>query len=496
MLQGSFIFFLLIFLLIGFSSVLVRKKQSADYLLAGRSLPPSLAGLSAVATNNSGYMFIGMIGFTYTTGLAAIWLMIGWIVGDFLISLVVHRRLRRATEKFDSLTYPTLLSNWFGQRYRVLRVTVAVIVTVFLGIYAAAQFNAGSKALNVLFGWQEGLGALLGAVMVLFYSFSGGLRASVWTDAAQSVVMLTGMFIMAWITISSLGGISPSWEALNGVSDTYMNWFAPDLAFGAMGPVLFVIGWMFAGFGVIGQPHIMVRFMSLDSEKNLRRTRVYYYSWYTAFYSLAMVVGLMSRLLLPEMADFDVSEDTELALPTMAANLLPDLGAGLVLAGLFAATISTADSLVLTCSAAVSRDLLPERWHSYGVTRLATLGTVLLALAIALLSNESVFMLVLYAWSGMGSAFAPLLILYAFGRRPAQPVAVAMVIAGPLTVFVWQFTAPEVLATVYEIMPGMLAGFLVYAVGSSLGRGRAGRAEEAPGGRPAVASPGEAKGPG
>lgn len=479
MLQGSFIFFMLIFLLIGFSSVLVRKKKSADYLLAGRSLPPSLAGLSAVATNNSGYMFIGMIGFTYSTGLAAIWLMIGWITGDFLISLVVHRRLRRATAKFDSLTYPSLLANWFGQHYRVLRVIVALIVVLFLGIYAAAQFSAGSKALHVLFGWREGLGAMLGAVMVLFYSFSGGLRASVWTDAAQSMVMLTGMIIMTWITVSSLGGLQASWEALNGVSDTYMNWFATDLAFGAMGPVLFVIGWMFAGFGVIGQPHIMVRFMSLDSESSLRRTRMYYYSWYTAFYSLAMIVGLMSRLLLPEMADIDVSEDTELALPTMAANLLPDLMAGLVLAGLFAATISTADSLVLTCSAAISRDLLPERWHSYTVSRMATLGTVVLALIIALLSTESVFMLVLYAWSGMGSAFAPLLILYAMGRRPSQLVAVAMVMAGPLAVFAWQLNSPEVRQTIYEILPGILAGFLVYAVGSGLER-LAGRPKGAP----------------
>src|SRR6056297_3069521 len=113
---------MLLFLLVGFSSVLVRRKQSSDYLLAGRSLPPSLVGLSAVATNNSGYMFIGMIGFTYTAGLAAIWLMIGWIAGDLLISMFVHRRLHRATAESGSLTYPALVANWFGQHYRVLRV--------------------------------------------------------------------------------------------------------------------------------------------------------------------------------------------------------------------------------------------------------------------------------------------------------------------------------------------------------------------------------------
>ena len=475
MLEGSFLFFMLAFLLVGFSSVLVRRKQSADYLLAGRSLPPALAGLSAVATNNSGYMFIGMIGFTYSTGLGAVWLMIGWIFGDFLISLLVHRRLRRATEEFESLTYPSLLANWYGQNHLGVRVLVALIAVVFLGIYSAAQFSAGSKALHVIFGWEQRLGALLGAGMVLFYCFSGGLRASVWTDAAQSMVMLTGMLVVVWITISRFGGLDGSWEALNGVSDTFMNLFPPNLAFGAAGPGLFVIGWIFAGFGVIGQPHIMVRFMSLDSEDSMRRARFYYYSWYTSFYTLALVVGLMSRLILPEIANFDVTEDTELALPTLAAELLPGVLAGLVLAGLFAATISTADSLILSCSAAISQDLLPKRWQSFGRTRLVTLGMILLALTIALVSDESVFVLVLYAWSGLGAAFAPLMLLYALGRQPPQWLAMAMIAVGPTVVLGYQWLDPRIVDTIYEILPGMLAGGLVYLVGSWLGTRRAGQ---------------------
>ncbi|SEL06266.1 sodium/proline symporter [Halomonas daqiaonensis] len=476
MLQGSFIFFMLVFLLIGFSSVLVRRKESTDYLLAGRNLPPSLAGLSAVATNNSGYMFIGVIGYTYSSGMAAIWLMIGWIVGDFLISLVVHRRLRRATGSFDSLTYPTLLGNWFGQNQVGVRVVTALIAVVFLGIYAAAQFSAGSKALNVLFGWQQWLGVVMGATMVLFYCFSGGLRASVWTDAAQSSVMLLGMGLMVWITVSEQGGVQPSWEALNAVSATYMNWFPTDLAFGGLGPLLFVIGWLFAGIGVIGQPQIMVRFMSLDSEHSMRRARYYYYGWFTAFYSLAMLVGLMSRLLLPDIADFDVQQDTELALPVMAAELLPGILAGLVLAGLFAATISTADSLILTCSAAISRDLLPKRWHSYATTRVATLVMIVLALLIALYSNETVFWLVLHAWSGLGAAFAPLLIVYTLGRCPPQWLTISMVVTGPAVVLLYQLLDPRLVGTVYEILPGMLAGGLAYALGSFVVRLRHGKA--------------------
>jgi sodium/proline symporter len=471
--QLSFVAFLLLFVGVGFSSVLVRRKQSADYLLAGRSLPPSLAGLSAVATNNSGYMFIGVIGFTYTTGLAALWLMLGWIVGDFLISLRVHPKLREATDRSGALTYPALLGDWHGQGHRVVRVVAAALAAGFLGIYAAAQFDAGSKALHVLFGWPSELGKLIGATMVLFYCFSGGLRASVWTDAAQSVVMILGMAVMVWITVAEQGGVAGAVVALDEVSPTFLDLFPPDLAFGAAGPALFVIGWLFAGFAVVGQPQVMIRFMSLDEDVGLARTRVYYYLWFTSFYALATIVGLMARLILPELTDVNVAEDTELALPALANAMLPGVLAGLVLAGLFAATISTADSLILTCSAALSRDLAPAERRSYLATRAATLLVIVVALVVALWSQETVFALVLHAWSGLGAAFGPLLLLYSTGFRPSQGLAVAMMLVGAGGVFAWQAVPEAMQATLYEVVPGMAAGAAVLAAAWLVGGRRA-----------------------
>lgn len=459
MLLASFAFFLLVFLFIGFASVLVRKKESTDYLLAGRSLPPSLVGLSAVATNNSGYMFIGVIGYTYSTGLSAIWLMVGWIVGDFIASTLIHGKLRASTEAQDSLTYPEMLSTWFGQDYVILRRLVAAVAVVFLGSYAAAQFNAGGKALHVLFDWDLSTGAIIGSVMVLFYCFSGGLRASIWTDAAQSVVMITAMAVMTWVVVDNRGGIADTWAQLNQVSDSHMDWFPRDPTFGPLlGPAMFVLGWLFAGFGVVGQPHVMIRFMGLGDVKKMWRARAYYYLWFTAFYFLANSVGLVSRLLIPE-SNFD----PELALPTMAKELLPDVAAGLVLAGLFAATISTADSLILACSAALSRDLPPRTWHNYTLTRYSTLVVIILALIIALWGPESVFELVLMSWGALASAFGPLLLVYAFGARPSQPLALAMVITGLGTVYGWREAGLSEAA--YEIMPAMIASWLVFLVG-------------------------------
>jgi sodium/proline symporter len=337
----SFGCFLLVFVAIGLLSVLRRQETGVDYLLCSHSVQPWLVALSAIATNNSGYMFIGMIGFTYTYGLSSIWLMIGWISGDFLASLLVHRKLRVTTEKQSTHSFAGALSTWHGSNYRLLRMLGGTITVLFLGTYAAAQLNAGSKALFVVFGWEYGVGAVVGAVIVLLYCFAGGIRASIWTDAAQSIVMIGAMATMLWMALERIGGWQGFGTALTNVSPQYMDWFPNDLFLaGWAGPVLFVAGWLFAGAAVIGQPHIMVRFMAMDDPDRMWRVRVYYYGWFTAFYAITICVGLAARLLLPETANFDA----ELALPTLAGQLLPPVLTGLVLAGLFAATISTADS--------------------------------------------------------------------------------------------------------------------------------------------------------
>jgi len=461
----SFGFFLLVFVVVGLLSVLRREETGVDYLLASQSVKPWLVGLSAIATNNSGYMFIGMIGYTYVYGFSSVWLMIGWIAGDFLSSLLVHEKLRVTTEARRQESFAGALSAWHGTDYRLLQLLGGGLTVVFLGAYAAAQLTAGSKALHVLFGWEYGVGGGVGAVIVLLYCFAGGIRASIWTDAAQSMVMIVAMALMLWVGLREIGGWAAFGTALNGVSPDYMNWFPPVLwVRGAAGPILFVLGWLFAGVAVIGQPHIMVRFMAMDDPKNMWRVRGYYYGWFIAFYALTICVGLTARLLLPETANFDA----ELALPTLAGSLLPPVLTGLVLAGLFAATISTADSVILSCTAAITRDFPYRGLSSYTVTKLATVSVTVLALAIALSGNESVFSLVLIAWSALASAFGPLLIVYSLDQKPSEPLAVTMVCVGVAVVLIWRYLGWDQ-TVVYEVLPGMLSGLVIFAAGKYLG---------------------------
>jgi SSS family transporter len=451
----SFLGFLLLFTLVGLSSAWRSRGTKEDYYLASGSIPPWLVGLSAVATNNSGYMFIGVIGYTYATGLASIWLMIGWIAGDFLASLYVHKRLRAATSRCGEISYAGVLSQWYGQKHFSLQRLIGLISLLFLLTYAAAQLVAGGKALHVLLGWPLWSGAVAGAVLVALYCFAGGIRASIWTDAVQSIVMILAMGTLLVVALANLGGISGALVEMNAV-EGFMDWFPKDLVVpGFIGGALFILSWVVAGLSVIGQPHIMVRFMTLDNSTSMGQAKAWYYLWFILFYCMATGVGLLARIYLPEIGAFDA----ELALPTMAQQLLPPVLVGLILAGIFAATLSTADSLALSCSAAITHDLLPRNIEKTWLLKVTTIIIVVVALLLALMNNQSVFSMVLMAWSGLASAFAPLLIALCLGKRPSEIGSIVAVICGFVVALLWRQLGLNGL--LYEGLPGMLAGFLI-----------------------------------
>jgi sodium/proline symporter len=461
----SFLFCLTVFLLIGLLSVRVKKDSRADYYLCESKVAPWLVGLSAMATNNSGYMFIGLIGYTYTVGLSSVWLMVGWILGDLMVSLLIHKPLREQTEQQNQLSYAGVLAHWGGTNYRHVQLFAALLIIFLLLTYASAQMIAGSKALLAIFGWPIATGAIISAIMIAMYCFAGGIRASIWTDAAQATVMMIAMAIMVWIGITDQGGVVNTLTELKTIDHNFLAWFPKNNFIpGVAGAFLFALGWMFGGASIIGQPHIMIRFMALDNISNFTRARIWYYSWYAFFYFMGTCVGLLARLLLPDIGSYDA----ELALPMIAMNLLPPVIVGLVLAGLFAATMSTADSLILSTSAAITQDLTKEGMQKLPYLKVTTLIVTFLALLVALTGDQSVFNLVIFAWSGLGASFAPLLIIYALGKRPSQTTALVMMLTGLLIVIIWRQLGWHI--HIYEGMPGILGGILVFVMSMVLNR--------------------------
>ena len=453
----SFLFFLGLFILIGVLSTLKSKGNNADYFLAGRNVHPILASLSAIATSNSGYMFIGMIGYTYIHGLQSVWLMIGWVLGDFTASTFVHKKLRIVTEKNNILSFGGILARWQkGCDFKKLRVLAGVITLVFLGVYAAAQFKAGSKALHVLFGWDYSTGAIMGSIIVFLYCLAGGIRASIWTDVAQSMVMICAMGMLFFISVRHVGGLEQYLLKLDAVSPGFLS-FKPSglLLDNSIGIFLFIMGWMVCGFGTVGQPHIMVRFMAVDDPKHMTQTRLYYFIWYVLFNILTLGVGLSTRLILPESSNFDA----ELALPLMSQEILPEILIGVILAGIFSASMSTADSQILSCSAAFTRDII-SRKESLWVTKMTTGMVTVAALSIALFGSKNVFDLVLIAWAVLAAAFGPLLVVYALGKKVSEVAGIGMMVMGVLTTLLWRNLGLE--GVIYEVAPGMTVGFATW----------------------------------
>ena len=453
----SFCLFLLLFTLVGSLSVLKKKNTSVDYLLANQEIKPWLAAISAIATSNSGYMFIGQIGFTYVYGLQSVWLMFGLIFGDFISSLFVHKNIRKKSQELKVVSFANLVSKWHGKNYKYVQLFGGVIILIFLSTYAAAQLNAGSKSMHILFGLDYRLGAIIGGVIVLLYCFSGGIRASIWTDAVQSLVMIIAMFLMVFFGIEKLGGFSSFINQLHEVSPDYMKWF-PSTNFSEfyIAPYMFIIGWFFSGLGVIGQPHVMVRFMAIDNTKNIPKTRIYYYTWYTLFYSLTILAAFVARLLIPETNNLD----PELALPTLALNLLPEFFVGLVLAGIFAATMSTADSQILACTASITNDLLLNKKNNYFINKLVTLIVTVFVVTIAINDNKNVFNLVLMSWSTLACCFSPLLIVNSLQQKVSEFLSLMMMIIPLITLLLWRYFGLS--EFIYEVAPGIVSGILTF----------------------------------
>ncbi len=452
----SFAAFLLVFTVIGILSSFRRKDTTEDYLVAGRNVAPWLAALSAVATNNSGFMFVGLIGYTYTDGIESVWMMVGWLLGDLVAWLTIHRRVRERSERVDVASVPSLLGTRIdGTVQRPVVVASGLLTFVFLGAYAAAQLKAGSIALESLFGWPEWVGALVGAVIVAAYCFSGGLRASIWTDAAQSFVMILAMGILFAAGVGTIGGPGALLSNLRAQDPTLVDLFPDGLRFGFLP---FVLGMAFGGFGVVGQPHILIRNMAIKSPEDIPRAARTYFLWFVPFFVFAIAVGLYARAILPDLG----AASAERALPEMSRVLLPDFLVGMTLAGLFSATMSTADSQLLSCSAAVTQDVFPSLRNSYRASKAATLGVTVLALGIALGSPAGVFDLVLVAWSVLGAGLGPILVLRVLGQKLETPLALSMMIVGASVVIIWQRAGLD--GDIFKLLPGMLAAFSIYAV--------------------------------
>ena len=457
---------MLLFAGVGLASIRVKKDTTDDYLIAGRGMHPALAALSAVSTWNSGYMFIGAIGFTYMMGYNVIWLAIASTLGQLVAWMWLYKFIQEEGEKRNVRSLSSLVGDKAGSPEAKL---AAVLSVLFLSIYAAAQLTSGGKALLVMMGWPELIGILIGFVLVVAYCYAGGIRASIWTDAIQSCVMIVGSMILCWIALGEVGGFSGMNSGLESQDTALTNIMPPDLMFGFS---LWVFAFLLGGLAVAGQPQVVSRVMTLGSEKDRKQAMVWFFVWQTPFIILMTFVGLSSRVLFPKADSFD----PELGLPMLAMDTMPAIGVGMILASIFAATMSTADSQVLACTAAITDDIKPKWREDHKTTKKVTLVVAAFATAISVgglyvPGGDSVFKLVVLAVYGLGSIFVPLLIIRWMGYKPDSTHTIIMMVSAFTAVMLWSLL-PAIMDWksvasadgVFPSVPGMGAAFAAHFI--------------------------------
>ena len=452
----SFLLFLGFFAGVGLASMRVKQDTTDDYLVAGRGMHPALAALSAVSTWNSGYMFIGFIGFIYLMGYSAIWIGVISTIGQFVAWAWLYKFIQKEGNERGLRSLSSLVAEKAGAPEAKL---AAVLSVFFLAIYAAAQLTAGGKALFVMLNWPELVGILIGFVLVVAYCYAGGIRASIWTDAAQSCVMIVGSVILCWVALGNVGGFSGMHDNLEAQSATLVNFLPTDISLGIS---LYFVAFFLGGLGVAGQPQVVSRVMTLKSDKDRKQAMIWFFVWQTPFIALMFIVGLASRVLFTD-GDFDA----ELGLPALAMDTLPALGVGMILASIFAATMSTADSQVLACTAAITDDIKPEWREDHKTTKKVTLYVAVAATLISIAGlyipgGDSVFTLVVLAVYGLGGIFVPLLIIRWMGYKPDSFHSIVMMISAFTGVIVW--TLLGLGEDVFPSVPGVGAAFTAHIV--------------------------------
>lgn len=450
-----------------------RTSDLDDYMLAGRGLRPGVAALSAGAADMSGWLLMGLPGAIYAAGLVEAWIAIGLIIGAWLNWKFVAPRLRAYTEVSENaITIPSFFEKRLKDRSHLLRVSASLIVLVFFTFYVSSGMVAAGKFFESSFGWSYLNGLLLVSIVTLVYTTFGGFLGATLTDVAQGLLMFAALIAVPVVAVFQVGGIGVAMERMTEEMPAALNLFAGA---GEGNIVLWAVG-IFStaawGLGYFGQPHIITRFMALRSPADAKAGRRIGISW-----MILTCLGAVSTALIgigyfannPELP----IDDPETVFLVLSQIFFHPLIAGLVLAAVLAAIMSTMSSQLVVCSSALVEDLYNIVGRESTARREVLLGrsgvlvVAVIAFVLALDPDSSILELVAFAWAGFGGAFGPIVLLSLYWRRLTATGALAGMITGAVVVFVWGNI--EVLSSnMYEIVPGFIANVLVTVIVSKM----------------------------
>lgn len=481
----AFALYLLLMLVIG---VVYAKKNSnaEDYFLGGRQLNGFVAALSAQASDMSGWLLMGLPGSVYALGTGQAWIAIGLFIGTVCNWLFISGRLRRYTIRANNaLTLPTYFENRFHDKKRILLLISSITIVIFFLVYTASALAAGGKLFNSVFGLDYKIALTIGALVILIYTFMGGFMAVCVTDFVQGSLMLIGLLVVPLVAWGMVGtdNIAPVLELSNapGGAAGFLSLIHDGNGTYSAVDIISQLAW---GLGYCGMPHILVRFMAVKDEKELKKSKGVAIGWVALSLLFAVIIGIIGRVYMYPTVLADGAEENvfiEMIIKMFTQDINAPIVGGIFLCGILAAIMSTADSQLLVSASSMAEDIFRgvikkdiDDKTVLNISRVTVFVIAILAYIIALNPNNSIMGLVSNAWAGLGAAFGPTVLMSLYWRRTNLQGAVAGIAVGALTVIVWDYiplVGGQTLGTVtglYSLAVGFILSLVAIVVVSLL----------------------------
>ncbi len=467
-------------LIIGAAFSKKSTSSSEDFYIGGRSLGPIVTAMSAEASDMSSYLLMGLPGLAYFAGVAEVgWTAIGLAVGTYLNWLIVARRLRRYSAHIGAFTVPEFFATRYQDKKHLLSLAAALVIIIFFIPYTASGFKAVGTLFNSLFGVEYHIAMVFGAVIIITYTVLGGFLAVSTTDLVQSIFMTIALVVIVFFGISQAGGLGAVAEnarQLPGYLSLTQGYDAASGTAGSFGflPIVSTLAW---GLGYFGMPHILIRFMAIEDDNKLKLSRRIATIWVFIAMGVAMFVGF-SGMVLSKKGMIPSLEDSETVIIKLSYffasyGVLAALLGGLVIAGILAATMSTADSQMLVAASGFSQNFLRDVFKvkmnhrtEMLIARLTVVAIALIAMFFARNPNSSVFRIVSFAWAGFGAAFGPVVLMALFWKRANKWGALAGMVCGGAMVFIWKFLVRPMGGgwDIYELLPAFIVALVAIVV--------------------------------
>jgi SSS family solute:Na+ symporter len=464
----AFLSYLLLLLGIGVVSSRFSSEGISEFFVGGRRMNRFVVALSAVVSGRSAWLLLGVTGMAYAMGASALWAVSGYTLAELVLFLTYAHRLRLFSEAYDCITLPDFFAARFGDDDGRLRIILAGVILVFMVVYVASQFVGGGKAMAASFGMTQGAGVLITAAIVLGYTMLGGFLAVSLTDTLQALFMILGLVVLPVVAITQGGGWGPVMADLRAYDPAFVD--PVSLGFGAW------VGFVGIGLGSPGNPHILVRYMSIRDPAQLRWAAVVGTSWNVIMGAGAVLVGMAGRFYFPAVEQL-LAADTENLYPMLAQLHLHPVVFGIVVASIFAAIMSTADSQLLVAASALVRDFYQRvvmrdrevpRKRLVALSRWTVAALVGVALILGWLADALVFWLVLFAWAGLGAALGPTSILALYWKGMTRAGVFAGLMTGTGVTFLWSLTPALTRILDYELVPAFFLALAAAVVVSRL----------------------------